>query len=1049
MKKHLPNLSRYSVLLILFFCSIQLFAQKTITGVVTDESNNETLIGVKVSIKDKTISTSTDINGKYSIKVTEKDVLIFSYIGMSKESVTVGTQKEINVAMKGNSTQLQEVVAIGYGTVKKSDLTGAVAVVSAKELTRNPAPSVAQALQGKAPGVLVFQSGAPGGGANIRVRGVGSINSSSNPIYILDGVPVSSISNIQPQDIENIQVLKDASSTAIYGANGSNGVVIINTKRGKSGKIQVNLNTNVGYSLKPKQYDMMNADEYCAFYKELNGDKTEYTQAFREKYYGTGWQQGTNWQDYVFQNGSSQSYNLSFSGGGENSNYNVALGYVKEKGTVIKTSAENYTMRVNSDFKLNSHVKFGETVNINYGMGESPIDTKVQTSVYDLNESPLMKVYNSDLVGGYETCSRPYYFDASGALVQGVNSAYETLYNTSGNDKDNPLTAIELCSNKSNNSSMRANVYMQVDFNKYMWYKITPAVDVQNSRTRKWIPFYEGYRSPGIASLTESYSENIILNIENQLSYNRNFNNTHNLQATVVSQVKRISSNYITGAASGYDFEDLNTLSNGTTRTVDGGNNDYWLISYLGRAMYDYKGKYFVTASVRSDGVSVFGPANKWGRFMAFSGAWKVNEDFLKDVKEIDALKVRFGWGQTGNSNITYYMYYDQITGTNMFSPVFGENQTIASARFSFYQKGNPTIQWESSEMYNLGTDLTMFGGKLQASAEYFIKNIDNLLTQKEISYIFGVKAKPWYNLGSMQNKGIELNAQWRDRIGKFNYGINGNISTVKNVVKSLPSANIIGTYNATLVGHSVGALYGYVCEGVIQLDESNYAKDANGNYQKNASGQYIGYKHATQNGNTPQPGDLKYTDLNGDGSVTALDRTVIGKTIPSFNYTFGFDCSYNDLDFNIFFYGVSDFDIYNYQRASLSGMNAQDMNHNKLAAWGANHWTLENASTKYVRADVANSNLNDRISTFWIENGSFLRVKDIQIGYNTPKKVITKLGLASARIYVSASNIYCFSNYQGRDPESFISSSPLSGGFDSGSYSVPHTFSMGMQIGF
>lgn len=1077
MKNHFRNLARCSLLIFLFFAGQQLFAQKTITGVVTDGDQKEPLIGGSVLVKGKSIGTITDFNGKYTINASDKDVLVFSYIGMESTEIPVLDKKVINVTLQTNSTQLSEVVAIGYGTVKKSDLTGSVAVVSAKDLTRNPSSSAMQALQGKAPGVLVFSTGAPGGGATIRVRGVGSISKGSEPIYIVDGVQQSYISGIEPQEIENMQVLKDASATAIYGANGSNGVIIINTKRGKSGKIQVNLNSYVGINLEPKQYDMMDAQQYSDFYSQAlfktqglgktyidSNGKTQdnpayvYSPEFRQKYYGQGWEQGTNWQDLLFNNGLTQNYHLSLAGGGENSNFNVSLGYLDEKGTIINNNAKSYNFRVNSDFKLGKHLKIGENLALNFIDKQSPMT--VQASIWDLIASPLMKVYNPYYKGGFESNQATYWEDADGNLQQGgtIPAGTPTYLNTLGNDKPNPIAAPTLGDSKNYGQSTRASVYMQVDFTDWLMYKVTPSVEIGYYRSRAWMPLFTGNRTAGSASLNESYSEGITLNLDNQLVFTKKFNDVHNVQATVVSQVKQSLGNSIQGSKAGFDYEQLNTMSNGGTASysLNGGVGDTRMLSYLGRIMYDYKGKYFVTGSYRSDGVSVFGPSYRRGNFASASAAWKINEDFFQDVEEIDVLKLRFGWGQTGNSaGIGAFMYNDNLSGTNMFSPVFGTDQHIADARYVFMDMGSKDIHWEAAEMFNLGIDLNMFNNKLQTSVEYYVKNNNNLLIQIPISQIFGRSAKPWYNTGDIQNRGLELSLQWRDNIGKFSYGIISNFTTVKNEVKYLPVTDITNVYNRTIVGHSIGALYGFVSDGIIQLNDGYYTKGTDGDWQKeldaqnNWTGRYLGYKFATQGKNIPQPGDLKYADLNGDGDVTDLDKTIIGKTIPSFNYSLGFDCSYKNFDFNLFLYGVGDFNIYNKQRASLSSINSQDMQHNKLNAFAQNHWTLENASTTYVRVDPSNINQNDRISTFWIEDGSFLRIKDIQMGYTVPKDQCVKLGISSLRLYVNASNLYCFTAYKGRDPEGFISSSPLNGGTDAGGYTLPRSFAGGIQIGF
>lgn len=1090
MKNHSLNIVRCCLLIFCLLIAPQLFAQKTITGIVTDGSNNESLIGGNVLVKGNKVGTVTDLDGKYQISASPSDILVFSYIGMEKQEFVVGDKTVINITLKPSSNLLTEVVAIGYGFVKKSDLTGSVAVVSAKELTKNPATSAAQALQGKAPGVLVTQSGAPGGGATIRVRGVGSINKGADPIYILDGVQVGNINGIQPQDIESLQVLKDASATSIYGANGSNGVIIVTTKRGKSGKTQVNLNTFVSFSLAPKQYDIMNADQYSAFYTGIDKaaytiknptgtfvPRPEYGQAFREKYYGAEWQQGTNWQDQLLKNGLTQNYNLSLAGGGENSNFSVSLGYIKEDGTAIKSNAERYNIRANSDFKISKYVKIGENLNLNYSIGESPVMN--QSSIWELNASPLMKVYNSFYKGGFESPQTVYLEDADGNLYPAstVPAGYtgNDYTNTVRNDKPNPLAAPSMGSNKNYNLSTNASVYMQIDFADWIMFKITPSAEIGYGRANLWSPAYTGNRSPGIAVLQEGYYENINLNLENQLLLKKTFNDVHNIQATAVYQIQKGINNTIAAAENGFDFEQLNTLTNGGTlsKSINGFSSQSRMLSYLGRIMYDYKGKYFATGSYRSDGIYLFPTNSRRGNFMSASVAWKINEDLLKNVKEIDALKLRLGWGQTGNSAIGGgFQYVDKISEASNFSPVFGDDQKVARAQYVFYGLAASNIQWESSEMSNFGLDLSMFNGKIQASAEYYLKNNNNLLIQLPTSYAFGREnGFPWANTGKIQNRGIEFSLQWKDKIGDFNYGIISSFTTIKNKVLSLPISDItsVSGYNRSIVGHSIGALYGYSSDGIIQLDESNYAKGVDGNWQKELdsnelwTGNYLGYKHALQSGLVPQPGDLKYKDLNGDGVITALDKTLIGKTIPSITYTIGFDCSYKNFDFNIFLFGVNNFDIYNKQRASLSSMNTQDMGHNKLNDFAQNHWTVENKSTTQLRVDQSNRNVNDQLSSFWVEDGSFLRIKDVQFGYTLSKTKCASLGVGSIRAYANASNIFCFTAYKGRDPEPFMSGDPMNSGIDDGlllialpgttvstnAYPIPRSFTFGLQIGF
>ena len=1062
MKNYSRNLAKWSLLILFLIVGEQIFAQSTITGVVLDGgANNETLIGGNVMVKGKNVGTVTNIDGKYSIKASPNDVLVFSYTGMDKQEIAVGNKTEINVTLMPNSKQLDEVVAIGYGSVKKSDLTGSVAVVSAKDMTKNPSSSAAQALQGKAPGVLVTQSGAPGGDATIRVRGVGSISNDPNPIYIVDGVRVGGISGIQPQDIESLQVLKDASATAIYGADGSNGVIIVTTKRGKSGKIQVNFNSYLSSTLAPKQYDVMDADQYSAFYTGVHGARPEYQESFRSRYYGKDWQKGTNWQDLVYKTGMAQNYNLSLGGGSENSNFNVSMGYNKEDGTIIKNFAERFSLRANSDFKLNKYVKIGENLSVNRSTKETPIT--LQHSIWDIDASPLMRVDNPNLKGGFESPLTNYYEAADGSLTSimpdGYLTSQPTYKNTLANDKPNPLASASLGEDRTYATSIMASVYAQIDFTDWLMFKTTPSYEVINSRNKNWSPDFEAVNALGNARLTEEYSEVATLTLQNQLQFKKLFFDVHNVQATAVMESRQEQSNKLNAVDLGFNYEVLNTMSNGGSAvggTSNGGStNDTRWLSYLGRVMYDFSGKYFLTASIRSDGVSKFAPGFKRGEFYSGSLAWKVTEDFLKDIEQLDFLKLRFGWGQTGNSNIGEgnFQYIDVIDGTHEFSPVFGDNQTTAEAQYVLNTMAATSIHWETAEMFNIGADLSLFNSRLQFSGEYYIKNNNGLLVKTPASMVFGrLDSNPWFNIADVQNRGVELTLQWRDNVGDFEYGLSSNFTTIKNQVDYIPTSYIInkdGT-NITMEGHSIGGLYGYVADGIIQANSDYYsgAPDPVTGIYTAASGYKFAYQAAAASG-PPQPGDIKYKDLNGDGVITNLDKTIIGKTVPSLNYTIGFDCSYKNFDLNIFLFGVSDFSIYNAQRASLSSMTEKNVDKNKLVDFANNHWTAENKSTTHVRVDASNTNLNDQISSFWIEDGSFLRVKDLQLGYKLSNRVLKSLGLQSLRLYVSASNIYNFTKYKGRDPEPFVSSTPNGSGIDNGQYEIPRQYTGGLQITF
>ncbi|MFV0324453.1 MAG: SusC/RagA family TonB-linked outer membrane protein, partial [Bacteroides xylanisolvens] len=547
------------------------------------------VIGASVLVKGTSIGTLTDINGKFTISSVPASatILVVSFVGMKAQEVAI-TGNPLQIVMKENNTDLDEIVVIGYGSVKKSDLTGSVSAVSQKELTKNPSMSAAQALQGKTSGVVVVPSSEPGKAATIRVRGVGSINNSSNPIFIVDGIRMDDLEGIHPQDIESLQVIKDASPAAIYAANGSNGVIIVTTKRVKSGKPVINFNSYLTYNREPKKYDMMNADEYSAFYSEVKGDRFEYTPEFREKYYGEGWQKGTDWQDLLFDASISQNYHVAISGGGEKSHYNVSFAYRDDKANVIKKWADSYTIRANSDFQLGKKVKVGENFSARYIMGQSPTTTG-SSSVWVLNVSPLMKVHNDYYKGGFESFQALYWMDADGNLHAGSSPddiLYPTYRNTVGNDKPNPLAPISLGDSRNYGLNTLASVYLQIDFTDWLMFKTTPSADISYGRARSWMPVYEGNRGSAAATLTEGYSEKVRLSIENQLSIKKKFNDAHQVQFTLVQEAYQALSQYITATGSGFNFESLPTMTNALEFGTMGGISDYRRDSYLARLIY-------------------------------------------------------------------------------------------------------------------------------------------------------------------------------------------------------------------------------------------------------------------------------------------------------------------------------------------------------------------------------------------------------------------------------------------------------------------------------
>jgi len=1031
-------LSKLLLLTAVMLLNLSLVAQTTISGVITDASTKESLIGATIMVKGTTEGTVTNVDGQFSLDVPSlQDTLVCAYLGYETKEVFIGGRTTINVTLEVSSKLLTEMVVIGYGTVKKSDLTGSVAVVSTEDLTRVPASNFTTALQGRASGVIVSQSGSPGSTAQIRVRGIGSINANPNPIYVIDGVITTSLGSVNPTDIETIQVLKDASAAAIYGADGANGVIIITTKRGEKGKPKVSVSSYLTVNRVPKQFDVMNAQEYSDFYTSLLTESglsvpTSYTDGFREWYYGAGWEQGTNWQDEVTRTGIGQNHNVRVSGGGESSNFSLSMNYSGEDGVLLSSSSDRYSIRANSDFSLGKYVKIGETMSVSRFEIRSPGSWEGNSWQVSLISSPLMRVYNEDNKEGFEGPQIAYEYPLSDGTT-------EIVSNTGYNDKTNPRGSVEIGNYKDYNTNVLSSIYLEIKPFDWLTIKTTPSAEVNYARSRDWTPEFDlGVRSNGQAKLVESYYEGVLLSLENQVSFNHDFG-SHSVSGTLVQHLRKSDGNTLSATAQGFPYEQLNVISGSYEdgRTVTGTYSPFRSESYLGRFIYDYRDKYFLTASFRRDGNSRFGSTNRWGNFPSLSLAWKVNEDFLTGIDEISLLKLRFGWGKTGNSNIGSFQYQSQLASFEEFSPVFGTDQSVVPALNVLNNFGNPSIRWESAEMLNFGADINLFNNQVQLSGEYYIKNQDDLLVRKPVSAVFARVSgtgDPWVNLGRIQNRGFEFNGSYSRKEGVLQYTISGNITTVRNVVKYVPD-EILNDYNITTTGHSIGSFYGYVAERILTSADF----DAEGNYL-----------YAMPTTGEPSPGDLKFKDLNRDGTISDLDRTIIGKAIPDFVYSLNVELFYRQFDFSVFFYGMQNYQVYNHLRAAIEGFSSQDMGHNKLKAYAENYYREDRPSTKYIRADINNTNQNDRLSTWFLEEGSFLRLKDLQLGYSLPEHINGYLGLSRARVYVSATNLWTLTQYTGRDPESpTVSSSPLTPGNDSGTYPVPRSYSIGIQVDF
>ncbi len=1011
--------------------------QVMVKGKVTDESGVG-LPGVNVLLKGTSTGTITSADGNYQLEVPSLDgTLIFSFIGFEKKEVPINGRDKINVSLKEDITEIGEVVKIGYGVQKKTDVTGAISVVKTEDAIKVNPTSIDKALQGRAAGVQITNiSGKPGEGATVKIRGIGSISAGTEPLYVIDGVPVSdnALNMINPADIESIQVLKDASASAIYGARGANGVIIIDTKKGQSDKIRVNFNSYYGISQMAHKYDVLNADQYSqlmeatwgnyAERENITDDKNLYLTVYSKeaRAQNDNLDTDTDFFDELFRQGQVQSYNLSLSKGTENSNLYFSASYLSEEGILIDTDMDRFNLRVNSDFNISDRITIGESLLV--GRVDVNDESHLRTTGGPLTSSPLMPLYDN---------SKPH----------GWGGPVDSL--TGGNERTNPVAEQMLNDHDWLEHRILASTYMEIELLKGLTYKLQLGANYKSNNTTQWSPEYElgntHIRDNDLSKLQRSSSEDLEILLKNVLTYEESFG-SHNI--TLMGAFERFAGDYEYFGAVGTEFpyQNLNVLDQATeTTNLYGGLTEHNLESYLGRVMYDYKGKYLLTASIRRDGSSRFGPKNRYGNFPSVSLGWKINEDFLRMVPEIDLLKLRLSWGQTGNENFRDYWYFNLMDPLTNSRYTFGENQSLwlGGATTSF--QANPLIKWEAAEMYNIGLDLNAFANKVQFSAEYFIKNQNDMLVQVPISVVFGKRVNygtgletvgSWVNLGKVKNSGLELFLTYQNKQNAFNYSVTGNFSMVKNEVIKLAGRDVITNYTITTPGNSIGSFYGYVAERILQEDDF----DEEGNY-----------KYALQEKGTA-PGDIKFKDLNRDGKITDDDRTIIGKPFPDFTYGLNFDLGYKGFDFTLFLQGMQNFQIFhsNMRNAGIA-TDRHGKDENKLVET-LDYWTPENQSTTMTRADVVDPNINSRISSWFLEDGSFIRVKNLQFGYSIPPKLLSNVGISQFRLYINTVNLYTLTKYKGLDPE-VGNKNPLNSGVDNRNYPMPRQITFGLQINF
>lgn len=984
---------------------------KTVTGTVTDVSG-EPIIGANIRIKGTTTGTITDIDGNFSIKAEPQSVIEVSYIGYLTQETVINNQKSIRFLLKEDTKTLDEVVVIGYGVQKKADLTGSVANINTEKLNTQSNANIGQALQGKIAGVdIVSQGGAPGSGTRIMVRGIGTLNNAS-PLYIVDGMYMNSIDHINPNDIASIDVLKDASSAAIYGSRAANGVIIVTTKEGSNteGKPIIDLSVNLGISTASKFLDMLDAKGWA-----------EVTTIARQAIGKPALDMATDlankpdndWQDIMFRPALMQNYNLSVKGGGKYSTYYTGLGYFNQDGIVKGTNYQRYNIQSKNDYKRGIF-SAGTNLIISFSH-DKPLHQELRGGMIGtiLQSVPTLEKYDDTREGGY-----------GGTYGDVVNIPH-------------PLAIIDdnIMDRYNENVKIFANLYAQIELFKGLKYKLNLTPDFSFERYKNYLNKYDfGLATNSITQLTERQRRRRNILVENLLTFDRTFGE-HKISALAGYTYQDSRFRHIQAYGEGLP-QGLEEIDAATTNRSDEGNS--WrsvLTSILGRVFYSYQNKYLFTATIRRDGSSKFGKNNRYGYFPSFSLGWNVAEEkFMENVHWLDQLKLRGGYGVLGNQEIDNYQYSSTITtGINYPDGNGGLLQGAFPKNFA-----NPDIKWEETAMTNVGIDFMAFNNRLSLTADYYVKNTKDILLTVPIPISSGGANDPIRNAGKIRNNGFEFNLGWMDQPNPdISYGINliGSFNKNKVIAMGSESGSIKGgstnqniTTSETKAGYPIGGYWLISTAGYFNSQEEvdAYAKD--GKKIQPAA----------------EPGDIKFVDANNDGVINDDDRVFQGSPFPDFTFALNGNMRYKNFDLSIGLQGVLGNKIYNATRQTLEDVTKGS---NFLASC-LDYWTPENKNASHPRLTWDDPNRNTRAeSDRYLENGSYLRLRSVQLGYTFPQTWF-KGAIQHARVYINAENLFTITSYSGYSPDVNADNANYRG-FDNFIYPTNRTFMLGLNVTF
>ncbi len=992
--------------LLLFSITNAIAQPRTIRGKVISSEDSQPIPGVNVIIQGTTKGAATDAEGAYSLELAAgENTLSFTFVGYKTQTIEIGQREVIDIVLEVDATELEEVVVIGYGTQRKRDVTGSIVSIKGSEVSNKPNANPLNSIQGKVSGVTVTNSGVAGASPTIRIRGVGSI-SNTNPLYVVDGIFTDNIDFVNPNDIESMEILKDASSLAIYGVQGANGVIIIITKRAKKDETNINFSSYAGFQQVTNPIEVTNAAEFKLLYDEDLSNQGEAPFDF------SNYTADTDWQDQILRSAVIMNYSLSINSASEKNLTSFSLNYFKQDGVVKYDSYSRYTAHLKDEFTINNHIKVGGDITLFHWTRE-PQTAQLNNAIW------AAPVYAPKAENGLYNSSPSF----QRAQVGNPVATTEILKDKTISEGYRVVGSGFVELNILKNITWKSVFYTDLGFNKSRGY--TPKYSI-GANTDPDDPNFDLIQVTDRTSVRQSADNYTAWQMDHTFTYSKNINEIHNF--TLLGGITQRYSGYdgLEGSRQGKDplpipddpdFWYLGIGDNDPTRTNGGGASEEVFLSFLARANYAFKDKYLLNVSYRRDGTSKFNPFNRWGDFGSVGAGWVLTEESFFDFEPVNFLKLKASWGRLGNDKIGNYLYYPLLnTGV---AGVFGEN-VYPAAIPSFIP--NPNIRWEIVQGTDIGFETIFLESKLTAEFSYYNRETKDILVNIEIPASVGTGISQ-INAGTIVNRGIELSLGWNDEFfTDWRYSVSGNVTTTHNEVVSIgdnEGYNIISGPSRTELGHPIGAFYGYVQEGVFQSQEEVDA--------------------SSQAGTGAKPGDIRYKDVDGNGEFDDNDRTFIGSPIPDITYGLSLGLSYKYFEFGIDFQGAGGNDIY--RQRSTQTFAPLNYESNRL-----DRWVGPGSSNKEPIMDSSRPN-NYLVSTYFLDAADYFRIRNISLGYNFPFELLEKIKLKNAKVYINAQNVFTFTKATGYSPE--VGGSPISFGVDNGVYPIPATYTAGINLNF